>query len=47
MKVLNIVDGQSVLFGHLNNIDKEKGVLRIVNRGTIATNLTRNKKDVD
>ncbi|MFW9934658.1 MAG: L-fucose/L-arabinose isomerase family protein [Candidatus Thorarchaeota archaeon] len=47
MQILHLVSGQPVLFADVNDLDMNTGILRLVNCGTIATDLAVSSKDVD
>lgn len=47
MRILHLVSGQPVLFADVNDFDMNTGMLRLVNCGTIATDLATASKDVD
>ncbi len=47
MRILHLLSGQPVLFADVNDFDMNTGTLRLVNCGTIATELATSAKDVD
>ena len=47
MKILNLLSNKATIFADVNMIDKQKGIARLVNCGTMATTLAETKKDVD
>jgi L-fucose isomerase len=47
MRMLGILSGGIALFGDVNHLDVEKGILRIVNCGSMPTLLARARKEVD
>jgi len=47
MQILKLLTGGPVLFADVNHIDMEKGVLRLVNCGSMPTGLAKSRKDVD
>ncbi|MFX1510315.1 MAG: L-fucose/L-arabinose isomerase family protein [Promethearchaeota archaeon] len=47
MRILHLLSGQPVLFADVNDLDMNTGILRLVNCGTIATDMATSPKDVD
>ncbi|MFX0168347.1 MAG: L-fucose/L-arabinose isomerase family protein [Candidatus Hodarchaeota archaeon] len=47
MQILHLLSGQPVLFADVNDLDMNTGILRLVNCGTIATDMATSPKDVD
>jgi L-fucose isomerase len=47
MRMLSLLSGGIALFGDVNHLDLEKGILRIVNCGSMPTLLARSRKEVD
>jgi len=47
MQILKLLTGGPVLFADVNHIDMERGVLRLVNCGSMPTGLAKSRKDVD
>jgi L-fucose isomerase len=47
MRILHLLSGQPVLFADVNDLDMNTGVLRLVNCGTMATDLATSPKDVN
>ncbi len=47
MRILNLLCGQPVLFADVNDLDMNTGILRLVNCGTIATDMATSSKDVE
>jgi L-fucose isomerase-like protein len=47
MRMLSLLSGGIALFGDVNHLDVEKGILRIVNCGSMPTLLARAPKEVD
>jgi L-fucose isomerase len=47
MKMLRLLSGGTALFGDVNHLDMDKGILRIVNCGSMPTLLARARKEVD
>lgn len=47
MRIMHLLSGQPVLFADVNDLDMNTGVLRLVNCGTIATDMATSPKDVD
>jgi L-fucose isomerase len=47
MRILHLLTGEPVLFADVNDLDIDTGNLRLVNCGTIATDMAQTPKDVD
>jgi L-fucose isomerase len=47
MRILHLVSGQPVLFADVNDLNMNTGMLRLVNCGTIATDMATSPKDVE
>ncbi len=47
MRILHLLSGQPVLFADVNDLDMNSGTLRLVNCGTIATDMAPSPKDVE
>ncbi|KXA91342.1 hypothetical protein AKJ63_01575, partial [candidate division MSBL1 archaeon SCGC-AAA259D18] len=47
MQILKLLAEGPVLFGDVNHLDKEEGILRLVNCGSMATGLAKSREDVD
>jgi L-fucose isomerase len=47
MYILNLLTQQSVVFADVSMLDKKNKIVRLVNCGSMATSLSKNKKEVD
>ncbi|MFW9984495.1 MAG: L-fucose/L-arabinose isomerase family protein [Candidatus Odinarchaeota archaeon] len=47
MRILHLLTGEPVLFADVNDLDMDTGNLRLVNCGTIASDMAKTPKDVD
>ncbi len=47
MQILHLLSEEPVLFADVNDLDMSTGILRLVNCGSIATNMARSSKEVD